>query len=85
MKKFLVIGRAEELWMFKCIAAKSCGEGSVYLGCDSVSLGVQFHTLKKEVVWSWGVSVTMYPVMQCHIPEEFSTTLLQELCLSGYS
>ena len=100
MKKFLVIGRAEELWLFKCIAEKSCGgEGSVYLGCDTVSLGVPFQTLKEEVVWSCGMSVTMYPmmqchipmsvtmypVMQCHIPEESSAALLQEPCVTNYS
>jgi hypothetical protein len=33
------------------IAAKSPGgEDSVYLGCDTVSLHVQFQTLKKELV-----------------------------------
>jgi len=38
-----VVGRAEELWLFECTAAKSCGgEGLVYLGYDAVSIGVQF-------------------------------------------
>jgi len=31
------------------------------------------------------MSVTMYPVMQCHIPEESSAALLQEPCVTDYS
>jgi hypothetical protein len=81
-EEILVTGRAEVLWLFKCIAAKSHGgEDVVYLGCDTVSLHVQFQTLKKEVVWSCG----MWPVMQCHILEEALATMSQELCLTGYS
>ena len=56
---------SKELWWWRF---GLCRVWHCVIRCGTVSLGVPFQTLKEEVVWSCGMSVTTYPVMQCHIP-----------------